>query len=83
MKTAQQGNPTEQSSGGYKDRPWIPRFWDGMTVSGWIGLIVRNHFAIAPRRIAMAIIVLIPSIINFFLWALEALIFGRRIEQPN
>ena len=83
MKTAQQGNPPEQSTGGYKDRPWIPRFWDGMNVSGWVGLIVRNHFAITPRRIAMSIIVLTTSIINFFLWAVEALIFGRRIKRTE
>ncbi|MGA2059270.1 MAG: sulfotransferase [Thermoguttaceae bacterium] len=83
METAQQGNPAEQSTGGSKDRPWIPRFWDGMNVSGWVGLIVRNHFAVTPRRIAMSIIVLMTSIINFFLWAVEALIFGRRIKRTE
>jgi hypothetical protein len=54
-----------------------------MIVSGWVGLLARNHFAITPRRIAMAIIVLTTSIINFFLWALEALIFGRRIKRTE
>ncbi len=80
MKTDQPVNPPEQSPGGYKDRPWIPRFWDGMNTSGWLRLLARNHFAITPRRIGMAIIVFIVSIINFFFWAIEAIIFGRRIK---
>jgi omega-hydroxy-beta-dihydromenaquinone-9 sulfotransferase len=83
MEKAKSGKPAEQSQGGYKDRPWIPRFWDGMNISGWIGLLARNHFAITPRRIAMSIIVLTLSIINFFLWAIEILIFGRRIKRTK
>ncbi|MGD0517482.1 MAG: sulfotransferase [Thermoguttaceae bacterium] len=81
LEKAKQGKPTEQPSGGYKDRPWIPRFWDGMNMSGWIGLLVRNRFAIAPHRIGMAIIVFMVSVNNFFLWAIQTLIFGRRIER--
>ena len=83
MKAAQQDKPSAQSSGGYKDRPWIPRFWDGMNTSGWIRLLVRNHFAIAPRRIGMAIIVFLVSIFNFFLWAIEVLLFGRQIKRTE
>jgi omega-hydroxy-beta-dihydromenaquinone-9 sulfotransferase len=83
MENAKQGKPAEQSTGGYKDRPWIPRFWDGMTLSGWIGLLIRNHFAIAPHRIGMAIIVLLVGIINFYLWVIQTLIFGRRIERTR
>ena len=54
-----------------------------MNTSGWIRLLARNHFAIAPRRIGMAIIVFIVSIFNFFLWAIEVLLFGRRIKRTE
>jgi len=83
METAKQGKRGEQPAGGYKDRPWIPRFWDGMNLSGWLGLLVRNRFAIAPHRIGMAIIVFIASINNFFLWAIQTLVFGRRIARTR
>jgi hypothetical protein len=81
MDTGKQGKPKEQAMGGYKDRPWIPRFWDGMSTWGWIGLMARNRFAIAPHRIGMAVIVFIVSIFNFILWAIQTLIFGRRIAR--
>ncbi len=83
MENAKKGKPAEQLIGGYKDRPWIPRFWDGMNIRGWIGLLAHNHFAIAPHRIMMAIIVLFASVCNFFLWAIQALFFGRRIAKTE
>jgi omega-hydroxy-beta-dihydromenaquinone-9 sulfotransferase len=83
MQTTKQVKPAEQTSGGYKDKPWIPRFWDGMNMSGWVGVLVRNHFAITPRRIGMAIIVFLLSIINLFLWLVQTLIFGRRIKRTE
>jgi hypothetical protein len=83
METAKKGKPAEQPSGGYKDRPWIPRFWDGMNMSGWVGVLVRNHFAITPRRIGMAIIVFILTILNFFLWLVQTIIYGRRIARTS
>ena len=54
-----------------------------MNTSGWIRLLVRNHFAIAPRRIGMAIIVFLVSIFNFFLWGIEVLLFGRQIKRTD
>jgi hypothetical protein len=83
MATNPQNNAKEQPSGGYKDRPWIPRFWDGMCVSAWFGLMARNRFAIAPRRYGMAIIIAILSFMNFLFWAVQAMIFGRRIRETE
>jgi hypothetical protein len=83
MQTTKQGKPAEQPSGGYKDKPWIPRFWDGMNMSGWVGVLVRNHFAITPRRIGMAIIVFILTILNFFLWLVQTIVIGRRITRTS
>jgi hypothetical protein len=83
MGTAKQDQPAEQSTGGYKDRPWIPRFWDGINISGWFGLLARNRFAVTPRRIGMAIIVATLSFVNFFLWAVQTGLFGRRIARTK
>src|SRR3989304_993251 len=83
METAKQGTSTEQSTGGCKARPWIPRFWDGMGFSAWFSLLARNRFAIAPHRIMMAIIVATLGIINFILWIIEIVLFGRSIAKTR
>lgn len=81
LATIRKDKPVEQTSGGYKDKPWIPRFWDGMNFSGWISILARNRFAIAPSRIGMAIIVLVISVVNSFLWAIQEIFYGRRIKR--
>jgi hypothetical protein len=80
MSTIKKIDTPQQPSGGYKDRFWIPRFWDGMSCSAWLSILARNHFAIAPSRWGMALIVFAISIANFFLWALQELFLGRRIR---
>ena len=74
--------PAEQKSG-YKDRPWIPRFWDGMCLGGWLRLLARNRFRVAPRRIAMALLIVGIGAFNFFLWLLQTAIYGRRIDRAK
>jgi hypothetical protein len=82
MATAQEGQTRQQTSG-YKDRFWIPRFWDGMTVSAWFALLVRNRFAVAPSRIAMMLIISVISVVNSFLWLIQTAIFGRKIASTK
>jgi hypothetical protein len=72
-----------ESKTGYQDRFWIPRFWDGINVSGWFSLLVRNRFAISPIRIAMAMIVAGLSLINSFLWLIQAIFYGRKINRTK
>ena len=83
MGNAQNGKSAAEQKSGYKDRPWIPRFWDGMCLRGWLGLLVRNRFAVAPSRIAMATIIFIVACVNFVLWLLQYLLLGRRIERAK
>ena len=47
MATVPERQAVEQSSGS-RDRFWTPRFWDGMNLTGWIRLLVRNRFAVGP-----------------------------------
>ena len=70
-------------SGGYADKPWFLRFWDGMTATGWFPLLVRNRFHIAPRRWAMALLMSILSLLNFGLGLLQLLFWGRRIARTD
>ena len=72
-----------QQSEGSKDRPWIPRFWDGMGFSTWLRLLVRNRFAIAPSRVPMAIIVTVVSLMNSFFWLVQAALYGRKIAATE
>jgi len=55
--------PSGKRTGGYKDRFWIPRFWDGVNISGWFRVLTKNRFAISPSRLPMAAI--IPGLTGF------------------
>jgi hypothetical protein len=71
------------ASGGYKDRPWIPRFWDGINVSGWLRLLVKGRFRLGPIRWGMAAIVSMLAVINSLLGLVQSLVFGRRIARTK
>ncbi|MEN6557459.1 MAG: sulfotransferase [Thermoguttaceae bacterium] len=85
---AAQGNgkadkPDTSHKGGYKDRFWIPRFWDGIGVIGWFSLLWRNRVAVAPSRIAMALIIAALSFLNSFLWLVQFFVYRRKIDRTR
>lgn len=69
--------------GGYRDRFWIPRFWDGINVTGWVRLLARNRFRIAPSRIPMALVITLLAVFNSLLGLIQAVLFGRRIAKTR
>jgi hypothetical protein len=81
--TTTNGKPAEEQKSGYQDRFWIPRFWDGMGVTAFFPLIVRNRFAISPICIGMAVIIGLLSILNSFLWLIQSLFLGRKIHRTK
>ena len=83
MGGAQDGKAASEQKSGYKDRFWIPRFWDGMCVGGWFSLLSRNRFAVSPRRVAMGLIIGGLSFFNSFLWLIQIALFGRKIDRTN
>ena len=83
MDAAQNGKATVEQKSGYKDRLWIPRFWDGMCIGGWFSLLARNRFAMSLRCVAMCVIIAAISIINSFLWLVQVALFGRKIERTK
>lgn len=83
MNAAKDGKAGTEQKSGYKDRPWIPRFWDGMCVRGCFSLLVRNRFAISPICIGMAVLICLLSFVNGFLWLIQAILFGRKIARTK
>ena len=68
---------------GAKGRPWELRIWSGMLLSGWLGLLARNRFAVSPSRIPMALIMTALSCFNSFTRLLQESIYGRRIAATE
>jgi omega-hydroxy-beta-dihydromenaquinone-9 sulfotransferase len=83
MGAGRDGKTTSEQKTGYKDRFWIPRFWDGMCIRGWFPLLVRNRFDMSPRRIAMAAIIGVLSFVNAFLWLVQLVLLGRKIDRTK
>ncbi len=81
--TKSSGSKTGTQVGGYKDRFWYFRFWYGMNLSGWMRLLARNHFAISPSRVAMAVLVAGVSGVNSLFRGAQALMWGRRIARTE
>ena len=81
-KTNSDKNTADQKSG-YKDRFWIPRFWDGIGVRGWFSLLVRNRFAISPICIGMAVLIAFLSVINWALWVIQVIFYSRKIRRTE
>jgi omega-hydroxy-beta-dihydromenaquinone-9 sulfotransferase len=71
------------SVGGYKDRPWYFRFWNGMPWSAWIPLMVRNRCQVGPRRIGMVFLMVTSATVNSVYGLLQGLFLGRRIARTS
>ena len=69
--------------GGYRDRPWIPRFWHGITFPAWIRLLGRHRFRLSVLRLATVLAITLFSVMNYLLWAVQVLVFGRRIARTK
>ncbi len=80
MDAVQGEKVTAEQKSGYKDRFWIPRFWDGMCVQGWFSLLARNRFAVSAKCIAMAVLIAGLSLVNHLLWLMEVVLFGWKIR---
>jgi len=77
------GSQAPTSTGGYKDRLWFLRFWNGMLLSGLLRMLARNRFHISPSRIGMALMLLFSGTINSVLAMLQAALLGRKIRRTE
>lgn len=74
---------TFRRNSGYKDRPWIPRFWHGMSLAGWTRLLVRNRFAIGLPRLAMCLAVTGFAVLNEMTRWIYHLLLGWKITRTE
>ena len=70
--------------GGYKDRFWYPRFWDGMTISAWFKLLHAGKYRVAPIRWAMVILITVLAVfVNSPFALLQRLFYGKKIRNTK
>ncbi|MEN6458028.1 MAG: sulfotransferase [Thermoguttaceae bacterium] len=81
--TKQDGALPQAESGGAKDRPWELRIWSGICPTGLFRELFRNRFQCGPKRIGMALIMVVLSGMNWFLWLLQSLFYGRKIARTE
>ena len=82
MDAAKCNQPSQQPTGS-KERPWTPRFWDGMGMWGWFSVMARNRFAISPSRIPMAVMIVLISVLNSLLAIVQSVLFGGKIARTK
>ena len=79
-----QSSNSRNEIGGYKDRFWYPRFWDGMTLSAWLKLLKVGKYRIAPVRFAMALIITWLAVFaNSPAAWLQKLLYGKKIRDAK
>ena len=68
--------------GGFRDKFWVPRIWNGMRFSSFFRMFWRNGFLVNPIRWPMAAInMLIASPISSGLHLYQQLAYGRKIRE--
>ena len=73
---------TKHEVGGYSDRFWYPRFWDGMTLTAWFKLLRAGKFRVAPIRWGMAVLITALAIFcNTPFALLQRFLYGKAIRN--
>ncbi|MEE2707208.1 MAG: sulfotransferase [Planctomycetota bacterium] len=64
--------------------PWYsPRFWHGMRVRAYFGMLFRNRLRIHPARWHMALAIAPVTFVNSFFYRVQNLFYGRRIRNTE
>jgi hypothetical protein len=75
---------SKQNIGGYTDRFWYPRFWDGMTLRAWLKLLKSGNYRIVPIRWGMALLItLLAVFFNSPTAVLQKWRYGTRIRNTK
>ncbi len=65
-----------------KHIPWYQgRLWHGMNLGGWTRLMMRNHFAVSPSRLPMAVMITFFAACNTLLAWLEWALYARDVAR--
>ena len=76
---AQPGRKASQADGAAPPAPIC--IWYGASLGGWLKLLLRNRFAVAPRYWPRALLVTGLSVLNSLLGVLETAKFGRQVAR--
>lgn len=60
---------------------WVARFWHGMRLGTWLGLVARNRARISITRLPLAFTVTCASVLNSLGRPVQELIFRRYLER--
>jgi omega-hydroxy-beta-dihydromenaquinone-9 sulfotransferase len=73
------------TSGPAELRPpyWKPKFWHGMTLRVWLGLLIRNRFAVDLRLWPIALGITAVSMVNSMLALVQLMLYGRKIARTE
>ena len=72
-----------KETGGSKDKPWNPRFWNGVTIGAWWEALVLGRFRVSLLRVPMVLIITMLAPFNSLCALGQRLFFGRRIRQQK
>jgi hypothetical protein len=61
---------------------WTPRFWHGMPVSVWAGLVAEHRCRVSPSRIPLFLSISTATAFNSAAAALTTLVHGARLRRP-
>jgi len=62
---------------------WAPRFWHGMRLGDYLGMLARNRFRIDVFRIPMTFLLMPFGVLNSVLYRYVQLRHGRRIRAAK
>jgi omega-hydroxy-beta-dihydromenaquinone-9 sulfotransferase len=72
---------TTASNSPKRPREWMPRIWEGCDFFAWLRLLTKNHFAVGPRQIYIAVIITFVSGVHMILRLLQDALYGSEIRQ--
>jgi hypothetical protein len=64
-----------------KKKEWAPRMWEGSDFFAWLGLLVRNRFAVDRSFWYIVLIVTVVSFFHTLFRYLQELLYGKRLRR--
>ncbi len=74
------GHVKVKEVGGFKDKAWVPRIWNGMLFTSFFKLLARNCFLINPIRWPMAAINIFASCVCSTLAFYQRMTIGSKVN---
>ncbi len=76
-------NPSKDGEKFHSYPAWAPRFWQGMRLSTFLGLLIENRFAVRPSRWGLVFTCLMLTTFNSVIHKIHWLICGGKINRTK